>query len=142
MPSGWYNTGIYEITSGTTVWTSATIKVMLMNTLHAFDRDDEFVSDIVANEISASGYSRQTLASKTVANDATKDATYMDAGNPNFGVIVTGQTVRFMVMYRDTGDDATSPLLACWQVIDQATNGTSIVFPFNPNGVSKNWSAT
>ena len=114
MPSGWYNQGIYDVTGATCDLVNGDIKAMLLNASHAFDRDDAYVSDIDANEITAVGYARLALTGLTLNNNTTLDASYWDSNDPVFGPLATGQTVKFMVLFRDTGDDTTSPLLCCW----------------------------
>lgn len=142
MPSGWYNKGLYELANGDVNLGSSTIKAMLLNSAASFDRDHNFVSDVVANEITAVGYSRQTLGSKTVTENDTNDAAYWDCADVTFGSLASGQTVKFVVLYRDTGADATSPLLCCWQMVPQATDGTPVKFVVSSSGLTKVWSAT
>jgi hypothetical protein len=142
MPSGFYNKGLYEIGSGGTNLVSSTIKAMLLKSTAAFNRDHNFVSDVVAHEVSVAGYARQTLANKAVTENDTLDAAYWDADNIAFGTLAAGQTVKFVVFYRDTGADGTSPLLACWQLVETATDGTAFSFTPNAAGLAKIWSAT
>lgn len=142
MPSGWYNKGLYEIANGDVNLGTSTIKALLLKSTGSFDRDHNFVSDIVAHEITASGYSRQTLASKTVTENDTNDAAYWDCADISFGTIASGQTIGYMVLFRDAGSDATSPLLCCWALVPQDTDGTPIKFVVSSSGLTKIWSAT
>jgi hypothetical protein len=50
--------------------------------------------------------------------------------------------VRFMVVYKEVGADATSPLVACWQVIDHETDGGTFLFQAAAAGFTKIWSLT
>jgi hypothetical protein len=45
-------------------------------------------------------------------------------------------------VFRETGDDATAPLLMCWQVVPYPTDGGEYEFPISASGISKFWSAT
>jgi len=142
MPSGWYNKGVYDLSTGGLDLDGSTVKAMLLNQSHSFNRDHNFVSDISANEISAVGYARQTLVSKAVTEDDTNDAAYWDAADPVFGPLASGQTIEYLALYRDTGVDATSPLIACWQLVATATDGGTFTFTVSASGLTKIWSAT
>lgn len=142
MASGWYNGGVHEVVSGGTHLASDTLKMMLLGTGYGFNRDHAYVSDVVAHEISASGYSRVTLQNASVSADAVKDASYLDFDDPAFGPIAAGATVGYAVIFRSAGSDATSPLLMCWAVVPKATSAEIYTFPFSPSGASKFWSAT
>jgi hypothetical protein len=142
MPSGFYNKGLYEIGSGDTNLVSSTIKAMLLKDTASFNRDHNFVSDVVAHELSVGGYARQAVANKTMTENDTLDAAYWDADNVAFGALAAGQTVKFVVFFRDTGADATSPLIACWQLVETATDGGAFSFAPNAAGLAKVWSAT
>ncbi len=79
--------------------------------------DAEFVSDIAGAAIVArSG----NLASKTTTNGV------FNSANPSF-TAVTGDPCEILLLFLDTGSDATSPLIA---VIDSFTSG----MPVTPNG--------
>ena len=75
----------------------------------------EFVSDVTsANaEVTGTGYARQTLASKTWAFDGS-GTRLVDFGfaNITFSQNAAGPTnIRYFVIYKDTGSDATSQVL-------------------------------
>lgn len=78
-----------RVLAGTYNLTSATVKVMLLNTAYVADPDHEFVSSLSAFEMSGTGYTagfggagRKTLAGKTFAkNDSLNQATF-DATDP------------------------------------------------------------
>lgn len=76
---------------------------------------DEFLSDVAAGGRIAT----VTLAGKTVVDGV------FDADDPTF-TGVTGDEFEFAVLYKDTGVEGTSNLLACW---DTATG-----LPFTPVG--------
>ena len=136
MASQCFNKGITKIGDGTIVYTSATIKAMLVNSAYAHNPDNNFVSAIVANEITVGGYARQTLASKSVAQDDTNNRVNYAAANVTFSALVAGQTIGGVVILRDTGADATSELIAFGDTADTATNGNDVIiawvggFPF------------
>lgn len=142
MPSGWYNRGVYTLATGYALDGATVFKGMLLKTTYAFDRDHVVVADVVAHELTAAGYLRQTVGNRVVTQNDIKDATYWDADNVAFGPMVAGETARFFAIFLDTSDDATSPLLACWQIVDYPTDGGVFTFEVSPSGLTKLWSAT
>lgn len=98
--------------------------VVALLTTDAPDIDaDTYISDL-SGEITGGGYSRQTLASKTVTTDDTNDRTIADAADVQW----TGLTnsFRYIVVAQSTGNDATSRLITTidtgsTQTIDNGT---------------------
>lgn len=75
----------------------------------------EFVSDVTSGnaEVTGTGYSRQTLASKTWAYDGT-GTRLVDFGfaNITFSQNAAGPTnIRYFIFFKDTGSDATSQVV-------------------------------
>jgi hypothetical protein len=99
-------------------WTADTIKVILVDTAAytANFTTHEFKSDISGSAIIAGPI---TLASKTATGGA------CDAADATF-TSVSGASIEAIIIYKDTGTDATSPLIA---YIDTATG-----LPITPNG--------
>lgn len=144
MASGVYNRGLKELTSGATVWGTSTVKVMLLKTTYAFDRDHSVVDDVVAHELTSTNYVRKTLGTLTSTQDDVADAAFLDAGDitwasPN---IAAGQTAGFAVIFRDTGSDATASLIACYDIQDTDPNGGTFRVQWNSAGLVKATSAT
>lgn len=94
-----------------------TIKIALIDTgVYTYNSTHEFWSSASAAEIGTS----QTLASKTITDGV------FDADNVTF-TSVTGASVEALIIYKDTGSAATSPLI---MYIDVAASG----LPVTPNG--------
>lgn len=94
-----------------------TIKIALIDTgAYTYSSAHEFWSSASAAEIGTS----QTLASKTITDGV------FDADNVTF-TSVTGASVEALIIYKDTGSAATSPLI---MYIDVAASG----LPVTPNG--------
>lgn len=112
-----YDKGREKFLSGSISWSGDTIKVALVDTAsYAINSSsDEFYSTVSAAVVGTP----QTLGTKTVTAGVadSADVTY---------TAVTGATVEALVIYKDTGVAATSPLIA---YIDSATN-----LPVTPNG--------
>lgn len=96
---------------------SDTIKIALIDTgVYTYSSTDEFWSAASAAEIGTS----QTLNSKTITDGV------FDADNVTF-TSVTGASIEALIIYKDTGSAATSPLI---MYIDVAASG----LPVTPNG--------
>lgn len=111
---------------------SDTIKVMLRDSYTIDLVNDKYVSDLsTGTEIARSG----ALTSPTVVNGT------FDAADITVTAVPTGHTVTHLILFKDTGVDTTSTLIA---VIDhdqaaaplsQATNGSDILVSFDAAGI-------
>jgi hypothetical protein len=116
MANALFDKGREGFLDGSINWATDNIKAALLSAGYTPNlATHQFVSDLGANIISRSG----NLAGKTVA------AGIADAGDIVFSA-VTGAQVTQMAIYKDTGNDATSRLIA---LIDTATG-----LPVTPNG--------
>lgn len=137
MASNLYNPGLLKLLDGTVDFENDAIKVLLVDTNHTFDKTDEFVSDIVANEasnVSGTGYERKTLASKTITLDAANDRVEYDAANPSYTSINAG-TIAAAIVYKEGTGDSDSPLLAQIDFADLVTNGSDVELQVNVDGL-------
>lgn len=108
---------------------SDTIKVALVSTGYTFSTAHEFVSDLGATRIATD----QELLNKSVAGGV------LDGDDLNYGAIAPGSTIKAMVVYKDTGNASTSPLLFFFDTVTglpAATNGGVITVPWS-NDVKK-----
>lgn len=88
-----------------------TIQAMLLdNTLLPDIDTDEFVADISANEIAGGAYARITLGGKSTAVDNVNDRAEFDANNLDWSA-ATFTGARYLVFFKNTGADGTSPLI-------------------------------
>jgi Cu2+-containing amine oxidase len=120
MANALYGKGKEKILSGAIDLTTATIKAALLSSAYTPNLStDEFWSTILANLLN----SQQTLASKTVTLGV------FDAADITFTAVTAGSTVKAVVLYKDTGVNSTSPLIAYIDTITGfplATNGGDI----------------
>lgn len=111
-----------------------TIKILFMD--HADDTPvaatDDFMDDLASAARVPAEASAATLASKTIGTVA---AGVFDAADTVFTAL-TGDVVESLVLYKDTGTESTSDLIAMW---DTATG-----IPLTPNGgdVTVAWNAS
>ena len=136
MASVMYNFGKGEILKGNIDLESDTIKVAFMDTTYTADVDaDHYYSDVSAEV--ASGSTDQTLASKAVTVDDTNNRAEFDAADISVAdETITGGTDK-MVIYKDTGVAATSPLIACIDIAEgtlRPLDGT-LAITWNTEGI-------
>lgn len=113
-----------------------TIKIALLTSSYTPNADHDFYNDVSANEVGASGtYSAGgATLTKTLSTDLTDDEGVFDATDVSW----TGAsiTARYAVVYKDTGNAATSPLIC---LIDFGSNYTStagtFTLPFAAEGI-------
>jgi hypothetical protein len=128
MANALVNTAKKKILDGDIDLTADTIKLMLLDDNHTPDIDaEEFIDDVSANEVSASGtYSAGggTLASKVVTVDDTNDRAYFDAADVAFTSATI--TARYAYLYKDTGTPGTSPIIGYYDYTENksSTAGT------------------
>lgn len=99
-------------------WDTDTMKVCLVdkNTYTPNFTTHEYLSDVSGSAVIAAGVTLTGKASTSGAADA-NDVTF---------TAVSGNESEALIIYKDTGDNATSPLIA---LIDSATG-----LPITPNG--------
>lgn len=115
MANTLYDKGREAFLNGGINWSSDTIKIALVDTgTYTFSQAHQYLSSLTGVVGTA-----VTLANKTSTNGVA------DADDAVFSS-VTGNTAEALVIYKDTGSAATSPLIA---YIDTATG-----LPVTPNG--------
>jgi len=124
-----YPKGKEKFLSGSINLTSDTIKIGLIDTgTYTYNSTDEFWSSASSALVGTAA----TLASKTVTSGT------FDAADVTF-TAVTGSSVEALIVYKDTGSAATSPLIAFIDVaasgLPVTPNGGDITVTFNASGI-------
>lgn len=121
----------YEVFTGDANLDSADLRILLLKSSSP-TADTNFVSDLTpaSNEVTVSGYGRHTLAGETVTEDDTNDFAYLDATDPVFTSLATGETITWAILYRFVSTDANSPVYAGYDVTDTPTNGGNVTLQF------------
>lgn len=106
-----YNSFKKHIMNGGIDLDTDTIKVALVTSSYTPDQDAHEFFDDVTNEVSGDGYTAggEELANKSVTQNNTANRAVFDADDvswPNSTI-----TARGAVVYKDTGNPATSPLI-------------------------------
>jgi hypothetical protein len=89
------------------------IKVMLLTSSATLNQDtDDYINDVSANEVSGAGYSAggATVTGATPTYTAGTNTFALEANNVSWASSTI--TARYMVVYIDTGNPATSPVIA------------------------------
>ena len=126
------NKAKFLLANGSLELLNDTLKVALVsNNWVGINANGNFMQEVSQNvlpyEVSVSGYSRQTLTNKVVVEqDVTTGYAYFTASNVTFSSLTSGNTVGGAVLFKDTGDDTTNPLIAFYSIIDTPTNGGDI----------------
>ena len=81
-----------------------TVVVLLLTGAPDIDADT-FISDL-SGEVSGGGYTRKTLASKTITTDNTNDRAIFDAADVQWTSLIAD--FRYIVVSQSTGNDSTS----------------------------------
>jgi hypothetical protein len=129
-----FTRGIFDIFAGDTPLDSADFRLLLLDTDYVQDKNDNVLDDLDADEITVSGYARQTMANETLTEDDTNDRAYLDADDVTYTALVAGQTIGWAILYRHTGSDATAPTVAAYDVNDTPTNGGNVVIQWTAPG--------
>ena len=109
MPS--YHNYLREAQDGNIDLINDDIRVALLTSSYTPDLDHAFFDEVSANEVSGTGYTAggAALTGKVIADDDAGDRAYFDADD----VVWANSTItaRYAVIYKNTGVQATSPLI-------------------------------
>jgi len=121
MASAHYNLGLQKFLGGSINVTTDTIKVRLVRTsAYTFSQSHEFASSLPAAIVTD-----VTLGSKST-NGAGSDPGCFDAADATFTAVPSGAAIDALVIYKDTGASATSPLIAYIDGFSVTPNGGDI----------------
>jgi len=112
-----FNEAITSIGKQEINYLTDTVVVLLLTDAPDIDADT-FISDL-SGEITGGGYSRKTLASKTITTDDTNDRAIFDAADVQWTAFTN--VFRYIVVAQSTGDDSTS---RCITTIDTGETQT------------------
>lgn len=135
MASGFYDSGLRKLADRTIDFVGdAQIRVLLVDAAYTFDKTQNFVSQAVARETTASGYTggyagagRQVLATKSISLDGTNHRVKWNAATVTWtglgGAVVVGGAIVFK---KGTSDDTDAQMLFFFDAADLTTNGSDI----------------
>jgi hypothetical protein len=125
-----YNRGKERIGGALNLATGA-LRLLLVRTTYTFDPDADFVSELVAHEVTVAGYARQNLTGVTLVQDDALNRAELRASQVNFPPLTAGQTIGGAVLFENTGVDSTSSLLAFYPTNPLATAGLAVTVRFS-----------
>ena len=110
-----YNSFKANIGDGTVDWddnSGTTIKVMLVTSAYAVDIDAHTVKSDILNEVSGTGYTAggNAILNRVVTVDITNNVANYDGDDVTWASSTI--TAAYGIVYKDTGTDSTSPLIA------------------------------
>jgi len=123
-----YPKGAQKMLGASIDFADDTIKACLLPNTYTFSTAHEFVASLGARI-----GTDQTLASKSITGGV------LDAADLDFGTLAPGSTVKALVIYKDTGNTSTSPVLFYFDTVAGFpfdTNGGALTVPWD-NGVKK-----
>ena len=131
-----YNDFKKNIMNGNIDLDTNTIKVMLVTSSYTPDQDAHEFKSSVTNEVSGTGYvaGGAALANKTVTADDTDNEGVFDADD----VTWSSSTIiaRGAVIYKDTGNAATSPLICYLDfTTDKSSSNGDFTISWNAEGL-------
>lgn len=103
-----FNEALTSIIKGEIDYLNDNIVVILTTDAPSID-DDTYIADL-SGEITGGGYTRKTLASKTVTTDDTNNRSVADAADVQWSSFTN--SFRYIVVAQSTGNDATSRCIA------------------------------
>lgn len=125
-----YSHGAEQILAGEIDFADDTIKISIHDGLSFNDSHEDY------NDIKASALGDVTLSGKSITNGV------FDAADATYTAVPSGDEVTCYVIRKDTGNDATSPLLFFFDTdsnsnpISVPTNGGNITIVFNASGIA------
>jgi hypothetical protein len=127
--------------SGSLNLTSDTLHFILLGTTYVFDPDAEDVADVVACEISGTGYAggfegagRKLVDNKTFGHGATSHLAFMDCDDVAWTGIDAG-TVAAVGVFKLAASDAASLLIGTLDIVHVVTNGNTWTYEVSADGL-------
>lgn len=124
MANQLYPKGAEHILDGSIDFLTDTIKILFYH--GSFVSTDSFVSDLVGGSINARS---SALSGITTTNGL------LDANDITLLAVPAGPSFTHVILYKDTGADATSPLIVNWDITAFTPTGTDVNVVFNPSGL-------
>lgn len=118
-----------------TTWDTGTWGALLaVDTWSPDPTTEEFVADMVGNELTVAGYARDAVAGLVLTVDLATNTVVADCDDFAFGSGAAGEVAGWAVIYRDVTNDSDSELV-CAIPISRVTDGTALDVNVNPSGL-------
>lgn len=106
-----------------------TFRVLLVTSSYTPNVDHDFVSDVVANEATGTGYVRKDVTGRSVTIDDTNDRADHDANNITWTALTSA--FRYAIVYRLVTNDADSPVLCYFDLGAQSVTAQDFTIKWN-----------
>ncbi len=106
------------------------IRIVLLTSGYVLNTAHDFLNDLVIASNSPTSGGTSALVTETVTT-----AGVFDADDTVFTSVTTGFTITQYVVYKHTGTDTTSPLIALFDGHSQATNGGNLTIVHHSSGI-------
>lgn len=106
-----------------------TFRVLLVTSSYTPNLDHDFVSDVVANEATGTGYVRKDVTGRAVVLDDTNDRADHDASNITWTALTS--TFRYAVLFRLVTVDGDSPVLHYFDLGAQSLTAQDFTIKWN-----------
>lgn len=129
MANKFYPKGKEKMLLAQVNWAADTIKAALVSTAYTYSDTHEFFSSVSTSVVGTPA----TLGTKT-----TTDGVF-DAADVLYAALPAGSTLKALVIYKDTGVESTSPLLAYLDAVTgfpMTTSGGDVAIPWS-SGAAK-----
>jgi hypothetical protein len=138
MPSKLYGQFLSQALNKEIDWDTDTIKVALLTNAYTPDQDaHNYLDDVVANEVSGTGYTAggNTLANKTNAYNSATNVIVLDADDTTWSSSTI--TARYAVIYDATpATNATKPLIGYVDFgSDQSSSNGNFTITWDATGI-------
>lgn len=133
MSNAVYPKGREGFAGGDVAWDSDTIKLVAVDSGYTYDAAHDFLADVGAGARVATS---SAFTGKTITDGV------LDADDVTLASLPSGDTITGIVVYQDTGNEATSRLLLFFDTkadttaINVATNGGDVAITWN-DGATK-----
>jgi len=121
MANALYDSGRNAFLNGSINFTSDTIKMILVSNLYT----PNLSTDNYFNTLSS-----YVIGLPVALTGKTTSAGIAGCSDVNFGIIPTGQTIKYIVIYKDSGSSSTSQLIALYDTafgLPFTTGGSEVV---------------
>lgn len=128
MANGLYPKGRQKFLEGAIAWLTDTIKVTAVDSGYTYNAAHDFFDDV--------GAGARVVTSSALGTKTSTDGV-ADAADVLYAAVPAGDTITGLVVWKDTGVEATSPLIAFY---DTKADTTAINVPTNGGDITVAWS--
>lgn len=129
-----FNRGKLQL--GEEAFSGLDLRCLLLQTAvpYVFDPTDNFVANVITGgvvEISVSGYARQVLANIAATENDTDNRVEYEADEVQFTALAAGQTIDSAIVFEFVTNDADSPVISYYNLVNTPTNGGNAIVQFD-----------